>query len=170
MVNKRGYQALNAVALVAGASQTSTVTAARIAKALDLSVSHIESLVKDLRAHGLLTSFRGPGGGYQLSKAASEISAWDILGIFQTASQNRIPTQAEADPAIAWLENAALNTMAQHVENFKLSDLIPETVHEIPLAPMGEGRFNFKPLPRHSLPKAANSVFDLSRYMNLESA
>lgn len=50
-----------------------------IAKRQDISLPYLEQLFVKLRRGGLVESVRGPGGGYRLSRAPSEIRVVDIL-------------------------------------------------------------------------------------------
>lgn len=50
-----------------------------IAERQNISESYLEQLVRKLRQADLVKSVRGAGGGYQLSKDASEISVGDVL-------------------------------------------------------------------------------------------
>lgn len=55
------------------------VTLAGISQRQTISLSYLEQLFAKLRRHGLVESTRGPGGGYRLGKAATEISVADII-------------------------------------------------------------------------------------------
>ncbi len=55
------------------------VTLTDIAKRQDISLSYLEQLFAKLRRAGMVTGVRGPGGGYQLSRAADEINVADII-------------------------------------------------------------------------------------------
>lgn len=44
-----------------------------------ISLAYLEQLFSRLRKEGLVSSARGPGGGYKLAKAASEISLSEII-------------------------------------------------------------------------------------------
>lgn len=50
-----------------------------VAKRGNISLSYLEQLIAGLRRQGLVKSSRGPGGGYALAKAPSEISVPAIL-------------------------------------------------------------------------------------------
>ena len=52
---------------------------ADIADRQDLSLSYLEQLFAQLRRAGLIKSVRGPGGGYQLAKLATEINVAQIV-------------------------------------------------------------------------------------------
>jgi len=55
------------------------VTLADIATRQEISLSYLEQLFAQLRRAGLVSSMRGPGGGYKLAQAASETRISDII-------------------------------------------------------------------------------------------
>lgn len=55
------------------------VTLAGISERQSISLSYLEQLFSRLRRQGLVTSVRGPGGGYRLAKAQNEISISEII-------------------------------------------------------------------------------------------
>lgn len=52
---------------------------ADIADRQELSLSYLEQLFSQLRRAGLIKSVRGPGGGYQLARPATEINVGQII-------------------------------------------------------------------------------------------
>lgn len=52
---------------------------ADIAQRQEISLSYLEQLFARLRKKGLVKSTRGPGGGYSLSRAPSEIAVVDVI-------------------------------------------------------------------------------------------
>ena len=59
---------------------SATASLAAIARRQDVSLPYLEQLFVKLRRAGLVESVRGPGGGYRLSRPASEIRVSDVLG------------------------------------------------------------------------------------------
>ena len=55
------------------------VTLGDIARRHDISLPYLEQLFVKLRRGGLVESVRGPGGGYRLARAPSEIRVVDVL-------------------------------------------------------------------------------------------
>jgi len=55
------------------------VTLAGISERQSISLSYLEQLFSRLRRQGLVTSVRGPGGGYRLAKAQNAISISEII-------------------------------------------------------------------------------------------
>lgn len=57
-----------------------SVRLADIADRQGISLSYLEQLFTGLRRSELVTSTRGPGGGYRLARRSSEISVADVIG------------------------------------------------------------------------------------------
>jgi Rrf2 family iron-sulfur cluster assembly transcriptional regulator len=55
------------------------VTLAAISERQHISLSYLEQLFGKLRRHKLVSSVRGPGGGYNLARQAAEITVADIV-------------------------------------------------------------------------------------------
>ncbi|MFT6393752.1 MAG: Rrf2 family iron-sulfur cluster assembly transcriptional regulator [Methylophilaceae bacterium] len=55
------------------------VTLSGISERQDISLSYLEQLFSRLRRQGLVSSVRGPGGGYNLAKAKDDISVSAII-------------------------------------------------------------------------------------------
>lgn len=61
------------------ASEIKPVTLAGISERQSISLSYLEQLFSRLRRKGLVSSVRGPGGGYKLAKSCSDISVAEII-------------------------------------------------------------------------------------------
>jgi Rrf2 family iron-sulfur cluster assembly transcriptional regulator len=83
-LSTKGRYAVMAMADLAGHSpdgnsQGKPVALADIAERQDISLSYLEQLFAKLRRGGLVTSVRGPGGGYRLSRPSAELRIADII-------------------------------------------------------------------------------------------
>lgn len=82
-LSTRGRYAVMALADLAareaGLACGQPVTLAEIATGQFLSLSYLEQLFGKLRRSGLVTSVRGPGGGYRLARPADELSIAAIV-------------------------------------------------------------------------------------------
>ena len=56
-----------------------SITLADISERQGISLSYLEQLFARLRKQGLVSSSRGPGGGYRLSRTAGEITVMDVI-------------------------------------------------------------------------------------------
>ena len=55
------------------------ITLADISERQGISLSYLEQLFARLRKQGLVSSSRGPGGGYRLSRNAEDITVFDVI-------------------------------------------------------------------------------------------
>src|SRR6201992_3703491 len=79
-LSTKGRYAVMAMADLAGhAAQARPVALADIAERQEISLSYLEELFAKLRRGGLVTSVRGPGGGYRLSRPSAEVRIADII-------------------------------------------------------------------------------------------
>lgn len=63
----------------AGGAEARAVSLAEIAARQEISLSYLEQLFARLRKSGLVSSVRGPGGGYRLARAADETMVAEIV-------------------------------------------------------------------------------------------
>lgn len=85
-LSTKGRYAVMAMADLAGnanlageAGQARPVALADIAVRQEISLSYLEQLFAKLRRSGLVSSVRGPGGGYRLARPAAEVRIADII-------------------------------------------------------------------------------------------
>lgn len=78
-LSTKGRYAVMAMADLARRSVKGPVTLADIASRQSISLSYLEQLFAALRKGGLVSSVRGPGGGYSLARPAEEIRVFDIM-------------------------------------------------------------------------------------------
>ena len=105
-LSTKGRYAVMAMADLAGnATNTQSpgeprpVALADIAERQDISLSYLEQLFAKLRRGGLVTSVRGPGGGYRLSRPSGELRIADI--IWRWTSPLPPPAARPAAPRVA---------------------------------------------------------------------
>ncbi len=85
-LSTKGRYAVMAMADLAGsatptgeAGSVRPVALADIAVRQEISLSYLEQLFAKLRRSGLVSSVRGPGGGYRLARPADEVRIADII-------------------------------------------------------------------------------------------
>ncbi|GLQ26715.1 Rrf2 family transcriptional regulator [Sulfitobacter pacificus] len=78
-LSTKGRYAMVALADIALQRDDSLVSLGDIAERQSISLPYLEQLFVKLRRAELVSSVRGPGGGYRLSRPASEIRVVDIL-------------------------------------------------------------------------------------------
>ena len=75
----KGRFAVTAMIDLALHSGDGPVTLAEISERQKISLSYLEQLFGKLRRQALVSSVRGPGGGYNLAKATDQVSVADII-------------------------------------------------------------------------------------------
>lgn len=84
-LSTKGRFAVTAMIDVALREQFGPVPLAEIGLRHKISLSYLEQMFSKLRLQGLLTSTRGPGGGYVLSRSMDTITAADIISAVEDA-------------------------------------------------------------------------------------
>jgi len=75
----KGRYAVTAILDLALHDAQAPITLSDISSRQELSLSYLEQLFSALRKCGLVSSVRGPGGGYRLARPAAEISIADVI-------------------------------------------------------------------------------------------
>lgn len=75
----KGRYAVTAMLDLALYAKERPVSLADISRRQGISLSYLEQLFAKLRQNNLVSSVRGPGGGYRLSLAASDISTAQVI-------------------------------------------------------------------------------------------
>jgi Rrf2 family iron-sulfur cluster assembly transcriptional regulator len=75
----KGRFAVTAMVDLAMRQSGGPVTLAAISERQHISLSYLEQLFGKLRRHSLVTSVRGPGGGYNLARPAGQVTVADIV-------------------------------------------------------------------------------------------
>lgn len=75
----KGRYAVTAMLDLALHEGTGPVSLAEISRRQEISLSYLEQLFARLRRSGLVTSVRGPGGGYRLRRSGAEIHVAEII-------------------------------------------------------------------------------------------
>ena len=78
-LSTKGRYAMVALADIAMQEGDKLVSLGDIAERQSISLPYLEQLFVKLRRAGLVSSVRGPGGGYRLAKSTSDIRVVDIL-------------------------------------------------------------------------------------------
>ncbi|MBR9911192.1 MAG: Fe-S cluster assembly transcriptional regulator IscR [Gammaproteobacteria bacterium] len=75
----KGRYAVTAMLDLALNAENKPISLADISRRQDISLSYLEQLFSKLRQQGLVSSVRGPGGGYKLSRDAEAICVAEII-------------------------------------------------------------------------------------------
>ena len=78
-LSTKGRYGVMAMVDLAQFAVSGPVALAAVAERQEISLSYLEQLFAKLRRAGLVTSVRGPGGGYMLAHAAEDIRIADVI-------------------------------------------------------------------------------------------
>ncbi len=78
-LTSKGRYAVAAMVDLSKFQKDGPVTLAAISERQYISLSYLEQLFRRLRENGLVRSIRGPGGGYFMTRPASQISVADVI-------------------------------------------------------------------------------------------
>lgn len=142
------------------------VSLSAVSERQNISLSYLEQFFSKLRQHGLVDSTRGPGGGYTLARAASDIHVADILHAIHTEPKRKRnePTAQQVCTDALW--NQLSDKIESHLQTISLQSLMnsqPQSavVPAPKLQPkLHRGVYAQKPV-KAVFTTAPNSVFDL---------
>ena len=98
-LSTRSSYGMRALVELALASGRGPVSASLIASRQDLSVAYLEQLLHRLKRQGLVTSIRGPRGGYVLAREPKRITMADMVRILDGANGKRPSPNGRAKQA-----------------------------------------------------------------------
>jgi Rrf2 family protein len=79
-ISVKGRYALAAAVNIADrAERGGNISASSIAEELNISKIYLEQVFAQLKKGGILSSVKGPKGGYRLANAPEQTTAWDVL-------------------------------------------------------------------------------------------
>jgi Rrf2 family transcriptional regulator, iron-sulfur cluster assembly transcription factor len=116
-----------------GLSEDKSVTVQEISSRQGISAKYLEHLLSVLRKAGLLTSERGPKGGYRLSRPAFQITLAEILVALEGGSSavSCLGPEAPGESPCLWKEKCALQDVWIKINNGILELLSGLTLEEI---------------------------------------
>lgn len=95
------------------------ITLADISQRQGISLSYLEQLFSKLRKHNLVSSARGPGGGYRLSRAAETIAIAEIIvAVDETVDATRCKGQQNCHDARACLTHQLWTDLSGQIREF----------------------------------------------------
>ncbi|NNE87758.1 MAG: Rrf2 family transcriptional regulator [Silicimonas sp.] len=142
-LSTKGRYGMVALVDLALAPQGTLLSLAEISKRQDISLPYLEQLFVKLRRAGLVDSVRGPGGGYRLARAPSEIRVSDILGaVDETVNAMHAGAGASGGSSgsrAQSLTNRLWEGLSAHVYVFlhqtRLSDIVANELAPCPAVP-----------------------------------
>ncbi|MDR0851183.1 MAG: Rrf2 family transcriptional regulator [Clostridiales Family XIII bacterium] len=97
-ISVKGRYALAAIIRIASESGGGgNISVNNIAESLGISKIYLEQVFAQMKKAGLLTSIKGPRGGYQLAREPVEMTAWDVLTALELSLTEKTENTVEVD-------------------------------------------------------------------------
>jgi Rrf2 family iron-sulfur cluster assembly transcriptional regulator len=168
-IGSKGRFAVNAMIDIALREDFGPVSLTDVALRQHISLSSLEQLFSKLRLHGLVTSIRGPGGGYTLGRPSDGITAADIICAVEEAPAKQERTNASPAQELTQDLWEALNAkVLNFTQSVTLKSLVVGqlakgiTIEQKPLSNRGVFK---KPMQQSTCSNIPNSVFALGRIL-----
>jgi len=166
MLSKKSFNAINALVWLGLLQDQGPVSLLKISSQLHLSISCLEQIFATLKSKSVITSFKGPGGGYCINQDLSELTLWDIAAFFETDVKEDAPSEVQHTEGKISQDNIfnEFKLSAQKaLSEITLEDAIQTCMKNQSVSAFKretkENRFRLKPLPTMPTPKGPNSVF-----------
>lgn len=163
----KGRFAVTAMIDVALRDEFGPVPLVDIALRQHISLSYLEQLFSKLRLQGLVTSIRGPGGGYLLGERMDGITVADILCAVDDAPVTAKPKDASSVQNMTQDLWDAMNAKVLHfMQSVTLKSLVLDqlaTGAKIEQKPLPNRGVFDRPAQQSLRPNVPNSVFALGR-------
>ncbi|EBR6151643.1 Fe-S cluster assembly transcriptional regulator IscR [Salmonella enterica] len=136
-LTSKGRYAVTAMLDVALNSEAGPVPLADISERQGISLSYLEQLFSRLRKNGLVSSVRGPGGGYLLGKDAGSIAVGEVISavdesVDATRCQGKGGCQGGDKCLTGFLNNITLGELVNNQEVLDVSGR--QHTHDAPRA------------------------------------
>ncbi len=124
----KGRYAVTAMLDLALHAQQGPVSLADISARQEISLSYLEQLFAKLRKNDLVSSVRGPGGGYKLSRDTQQISVAQIIdAVNETVDATSCGGQADCQEGNVCLTHHLWTDLSSRIHDF-LHDISLDTL------------------------------------------
>jgi len=142
-LSTKGRYAMIALADLAETAPGGLVSLGEVSERQDISLAYLEQLFVKLRRAGIVTSVRGPGGGYRLAKSADIIRISEILEAvdetMDATSKGAGASGAQSGTRAQSMTNRYWESLSAHVYVFlhqaRLSDIVNNQMAPCPAVP-----------------------------------
>jgi len=130
-LTSKGRYAVTAMLDVAIHAATGPVSLADISERQAISLSYLEQLFSRLRKHGLVTSIRGPGGGYRLGKCSAQIAVADVISaVDESVNATRCGGKGDCQGGNQCLTHSLWSDLSKRIEEFLQGITLSELVEQ----------------------------------------
>ena len=130
-LTSKGRYAVTAMLDVAIHAASGPVPLADISERQGISLSYLEQLFSRLRKHGLVTSVRGPGGGYRLGKCSAQIAVADVItAVDESVDATKCMGQGNCQGGHQCLTHTLWSDLSKRIEEFLQNISLAELVEQ----------------------------------------
>lgn len=130
-LTSKGRYAVTAMLDVALHTSSGPVPLADISERQGISLSYLEQLFARLRKQGLVSSVRGPGGGYQLGREAKDISVSDVISaVDESVDATRCQGKSDCQSGARCLTHTLWSDLSNRIEDFLTGITLGELVNQ----------------------------------------
>jgi len=128
-LTSKGRYAVTAMLDVTIHAVAGPVSLADISERQGISLSYLEQLFSRLRKEGLVTSVRGPGGGYRLGKCSAQIAVADVISaVNESVDATKCSGKGNCQDGEQCLTHSLWEGLSQRIEEFLQSITLSELV------------------------------------------
>jgi len=128
-LTSKGRYAVTAMLDVTIHAVAGPVSLADISERQGISLSYLEQLFSRLRKEGLVTSVRGPGGGYRLGKCSAQIAVADVISaVNESVDATKCSGKGNCQDGEQCLTHSLWQGLSQRIEEFLQNITLSELV------------------------------------------
>lgn len=129
-LTSKGRYAVTAMLDVAIHSKKRPVSLSAISERQEISLSYLEQLFAKLRKHGLVSSVRGPGGGYILNKEMENIPISSIIkAVNESVDATRCKGKGCCQSGKRCLAHSLWHDLSKRIDDFLTGITLNELVN-----------------------------------------
>jgi len=130
-LTSKGRYAVTAMLDVAIHAASGPVPLADISERQGISLSYLEQLFSRLRKSGIVSSVRGPGGGYRLGKCSAQITiSHIILAVNESVDATKCSGSGDCQGGEQCITHSLWEGLSKRIENFLENITLAELVEE----------------------------------------
>jgi len=128
-LTSKGRYAVTAMLDVTIHAVSGPVSLADISERQGISLSYLEQLFSRLRKEGLVTSVRGPGGGYRLGRCSAQIAIADVISaVNESVDATKCSGKGNCQDGEQCLTHSLWQGLSQRIEEFLQNITLSELV------------------------------------------
>ncbi|TYK65965.1 Fe-S cluster assembly transcriptional regulator IscR [Colwellia echini] len=130
-LTSKGRYAVTAMLDVTIHAVSGPVSLADISERQGISLSYLEQLFSRLRKEGLVTSVRGPGGGYRLGRCSAQIAVADVIAaVNESVDATKCSGKGNCQDSEQCLTHSLWEGLSNRIEEFLQNITLSELVNK----------------------------------------